>query len=342
MSQGLYTDPEIETPSICELKRQLTVDNPIFANEKIVHHENLIPYADFFGIATDNKSDEQLADEIILAAPCNWINNVLEWARHDKPASDALNVYVTDTMMHILSNIREGVALTRKETSLMREVNEAVLRSPRPTHGFNIYRGSHYPETVGQINTMDTPKSGSFYFPGVLEGYINLDDQTGEICCVYEIYIPTGSIVSYHPSEDQIIFPIAAQFYTLAGPLRKKYRVFGKEEEVTVYQQVYIGVSAPMENRQRDSIYNRLSIIDSYVLAILRDLPFPYGPDPDVILATADESNPSYLQRVYMGRVQHVPSEIRLYLSAKGLDVSSISNYNFEQMVEVLRQNGLI
>ena len=342
MSQGLFTDPEIETPSVCDLKRQLTVDNPIFDNEKIVHRDNLIPYADFFGIATDNKSDEQLADEIIQAAPCSWINNVFEWARQDKTASDALNEYVTDTMMHILLNIREGVALTPDETSLMREINEAVLRSLRPTRGFNVYRGSYYPATVGQINTMDTPKSGSFYLPGVLEGYIKVDDQTGEICCVYEIYVPSGSIISYHPSEDQVIFPVGAQFYTLDGPLKKKFRVFGRESEVTVYQQVYMGVSSPIVTRRKDSIYDRISVIDSYVLAILRDLPFPYGSDPAAILSTADESDSSYLQRVYTGQVQHVPAEIRLYLSAKGLDVSSTSDYNLEQMVEVLRQNQLI
>ena len=32
----------------------------------------------------------------------------------------------------------------------------------------------------------------------------------------------------------------------------------------------------------------------------------------------------------YMVQVQHVPAEIRLYLSAKALDVLSTSNYNLD------------
>lgn len=239
---GLYTNPDVITPSVCQLREQLTQPSPFFEDRTLVTRDDLLSYARLFGLATEGRSNEELADEIKARAPCHWIERVYDWAEQDQRAAHALNQYVTDTMMLILAKIREGRPLDVQETNLLREVDRAVQRSPRPDEGFTVYRGSYNsPGTVGQIITFDTPKSGSFHLEDVLQGYVQVDDQTGEICCLIEIYVPSGSVVSYHPSEDQVIFPTGAQFHILSGPQLKMYQAFGESQPTVTYQAIYIG-----------------------------------------------------------------------------------------------------
>ena len=335
---GLYTNPDIETTAVCDLSRQLTIPNPLQDNQTLATRDDLISYAYLFGITPEGLSDEQLAEEIRTKAPCDWINRVYDWARQDTQAAYHFNRYVTDIMMGVLTRVREGRSLTPEDQALLRGVGDAVGRSPRPERGFNVYRGSYTPPgQPGEIITLDTPKSGSFSLVPVLSGY--LGSQT---CCLMEIYVPAGAAVSYHPSEDQVIFPKGAEFYILSGPFVKTYPAFGEQHDLETYHVIYIGNLGFLPLKRPSSIYDKLPLTDAYYLAVLRRLPFPYGRDPAGALDAADKRDPNYLRKILSGDISLTPSEIRFYLLTKGYDVTSAANYDLDQMLEVLRQIGLL
>jgi hypothetical protein len=210
---GLYVDPIFTTPAICQLKEML---NRYYDNHIIVDRKILESYANILEIKIENQTDEELALQIQNAAPCDWINSVFEWAKDHKEFAKPLNLYVTDKMMIILTNIRNNIPLNESDKQLLKDINNAIWNSPVTISPIKIYRGYRNclinPVSIGNIITFNTPKSGSFDFNSVISGYVDLADM-----CIYEILIPTNSPVTYHPSEDQIIFPAGAQFYVLSN-----------------------------------------------------------------------------------------------------------------------------
>ena len=327
---GLYVDAEVETTSVCDLKRQLTVQSLLFTERTIASHDDIISYAQLFGIPVEG-TDEEMAEKIKRAAPCEWIERVSQWAKGSKTASYYLNRYVTDISMEILHKLREGIALSPKEATFLPGVDRAIEESPRPSHGFNVYRGVRSaPGKVGEFIELSTPKSGSFSLDPILSGYIGENN-----CCILLIYVPKGAIISYHPSEDQVIFPSGAQFYIMSGPSLQLYSAFGENTSLITYEMIYVGTSSPI--RSGVSNYDQLPLADAYYIAALRGLSFPYGKDPYAVLDEADRGDSSYLQQITGGNVRPNAPETRFYLKLAGYDISPIANYNYEQLVPILK-----
>ena len=330
---GLYVDPELETTAVCDLQRQLNTPSPFDSDRTIASRDDLVSYAYLFKIPMEG-SDQELAERIRQAAPCDWIDRVYEWARQDERAAYHLNRYVTDIAMTILIKLRNNEPLSPEEIAFMPGVDEAIQRSPLPNRGFQVYRGLYSsPGKVGDFIILETPKSGSFSLVPVLSGYLG-PEESGTSCCLLQIYVPANAAVSYHPSEDQVIFPSGAEFYIVAGPFVEEYPAFGEQNPLITYHAVYVGPPSP--TRTGPTIYDRLPLADAYYLAIVRDLPFPYGRDPYTVLAEADQRDPSFIQRIRSGNVGLSPSELRLYLVLRGYDIGPIRSYTTDQILRLL------
>jgi len=150
-------------------------------------------------------------------APCKWIKDVREWAKTTDSAY-YINQYVTDKGMEILGKYRSGEELLQSEHIMIGELNRAIYDSPRPDSGFSVLRGitkePQHSLVPGRVLLNGICRSGSFDPAAVLQGYY-IDDQQS---AVLRIHIPKGSIVTWHPSEDQVIFPIGAQFLIVSRP----------------------------------------------------------------------------------------------------------------------------
>lgn len=347
---GLSYNPEYEGSEICNLSQQLPRRNILF-DEPIVTRDILESYAAILNINSKDKSDKQLAEEISRKAPCQWISNVYAWAK-SSPYAEYLNRYVTDEMMAVLNRFREG-SLTQNDLDLIKNVNLAVYQSPRSTQRFIVYRGIYGDPTQnlnpGQITTLNTPKSGTFSIKDIMQSYLNFGIEPP--CCIAEILVPQNAILTYHPSEDQVIFPTGAQFYVLSGPLNRNYRVFDNYEDVMTYQLIYINtpetpqiinsvnpINAPEIPVDPNNVYTFLSLTDAYLLCYYRNLPFPYGNNPYTLLKESDIINPSFINKYRSGYIPlNNQIEIRSYLALRGFNTRSHSNYTLEQMREVLR-----
>lgn len=350
---GLSYDPLIQTPEICNLSRQI--------GTPVVTRGVLDSYANILNINPTDKSDQQLADEIKRGGPCQWISSVVQWAANSDYAQ-YLNRYVTDEMMTALERSAFSQN-TPNDLNLIRNVNNAIYQCPRTSQKFIVFRGVHGDPnqaiSQGQIITYNTPKSGSFFLEGLLIGYVNDENPP---CCFYEIFVPTNAIASYHPSEDQIIFPTGAQFYVMSGPFVRDYVVSTANDyptpstgsnivPVTTYQVMYINapdtpqiinntsiVDAPDIQPTANNFYSFMSLSDAYLLCYYRNLPYPYGNNPYDILRQQDLINPEYINRIRSGSISlNNGVEIRLYLTLLGYNTKSHHNYSLDQMHSLLR-----
>ena len=261
-------------------------------------------------------------------------------------------------MMKILHKLRNG-NLTKNDLGLVRDINNTIYRSPRPNYRFKTLRGIYGDQDhllgKGDITITNSPKSGSFFIDHITAGYINSTADTR--CCVAHIYIPRESIMSYHRSEDQVIFPTGAIFFVLTDPWSREYLNWGNSTNITSYQFIYI--DAPLEPQALDTssgtyileegspdptnLYTLLSFADAYLLCFLRDIPFPYGYDPFGLLLKEDQRDARFINRITSGKYDIDSAlEMRLYLASLGHDIKSHISYNAEEMRIVLREMGLL
>lgn len=297
---GLTLEAGYQGTQICKLVEQLR-ESRLLTNLPLVTRENLENYASLFNIDSTNKTNDQLATEIVKNAPCEWIYNVLEWAKINDIRVHYLNLFRTDRMLGILYKIVEAEQLDNEETEIIINVNNTIYASPRPNSQFKVYRGL-FSVTADSLNkdqiiTFNSPKSGTFSFETAAGGYINYDINPP--CCILEILIPKHAIITYHPQEDQVIFPTGAQFCVLSSSFLKNYMLDGQSQTFNSYQLVYI--NAPNNNASNSirpssissatrSIHSNLSLSDAYLTAFREDLSFPYGNDPYTLLANKNYS----------------------------------------------------
>lgn len=240
---GLGNLPELETTSVCDLAGQIRRAHGLDPQRNVASRADLLSYAHLFQIPTEGRSDDELIEEIQRLAPCQWIARVKEWALENPESAKFLNRYVTDDYMEILRRRREGEPLNEEEQYL-EDLNHTIHDSPKPDRGFTAYRGWYGPPgKVGDIVELDVPKSGSFALDPIFSAYLDFSGEDGIACCLMEVYIPSGATLTYHPSEDQIIFPAGAQFHIMSGPSIAEYPVFGEIQKVKMYQAVYIGAN---------------------------------------------------------------------------------------------------
>lgn len=140
-------------------------------------------------------------------------------------------------MMIILSKIRNNIDLHFKEKEIKYNLNKAIYRSPRPNKSFTVLRGVYIdPDfTIGDITVNENNTSGTFLTEAVLSGY------TSEYSCILKIYIPVESILTYHPYEDQVIFPEKSEFKIINVPYIEKYIAFEDPTYEPTYDCIYIG-----------------------------------------------------------------------------------------------------
>lgn len=99
---------------------------------------------------------------------------------------------------------------------------------------------------VGDVITYGIQRSASFNVETVLEGYSGDGNITGGIMF---IRIPSGSILAYHPSEDQVIFPVGAKFLVTSEIKTVSVYAFDEYMDVLQYECTYIGApDIPEEN----------------------------------------------------------------------------------------------
>lgn len=133
----------------------------------------------------------------------------------------------------------------------IRSVNTSYIRAlsiDRTYTPFTVVRGVYFDvenePSVGQIITYGIQRSASFNIETVLEGYNEDDESTG----VMLIQIPSESILAYHPSEDQVIFPIGAKFLVTSPVRSVSVYAFGEYTDVLQYECTYIGAPDTPEN----------------------------------------------------------------------------------------------
>ena len=271
----IYNDPNLTSPTICNLRKQY---NKLLFGRRLITRYTLESYAKLLDVENyQNMSEEQLIDGIEEKAPCDWINRVLNWSK-TYPNISSLNIYVTDPMIEILSKIRDNKILDSKDKQLVRNINQAIYDSPKPKQQFKVLRGIRESEgnyKIGDIITYNTPKSGSFHTSSVLSGYIGEPDDKDVFCCILEIYVPINAILSYHTSEDQVIFPTGAQIIIVSDRIAKDYKIGNDDDKIYTYSAIYvdspkdpqiIGVSSILPSQN----YNK------YLQMYNSNLPFPY------------------------------------------------------------------
>ncbi len=227
LGSGLTVEHGLETASICNLRYDWENQLPV------LDRDTLESYAAMYNISYTGVPDMTLIELIMIAAPCSWISSVEAWAKRNTQYAKALNTYSTD--MSTMSKVRKGEILTSKEEIYYQILKEAILNSPLTDQEFAVYRGNYQsPGTFGTEVTYSYPVSGSFSFVPIYSAYVN--DS------ISKIIIPKGSVLSYHPSEDQVIFPAGAKFRIISGSISKSHLVFGQIETYPEYELVYKGV----------------------------------------------------------------------------------------------------
>jgi len=113
-----------------------------------------------------------------------------------------------------------------------KDLNNAIYEAPRPQRSFWVFRGIHGQKyRPGDFVNFLTSKSGTFNI-NVPAGYVG--DKTDPECCYMRIFIPKNSILGYHPSEDQVIFPSGTKLYITKGPVLEE----GKKFYTAIYTDV--------------------------------------------------------------------------------------------------------
>lgn len=243
MANGLYTNSDLIGLSVCDLLDQLDAESFDQLNlerfdQKLVTPGVLLEYSKMFNIDISGMTEEQAANAIVQKAPCDWIHSVEQWARKNYDDEiKAINFYITDVMMIILGKLKEDIPLKSHEKEILDNLNKAIRRSPRPNEPFRVLRGVYLdPElNPGNIYRIKNNSSGSFSSSDVLQGYISSNS------CIFNISIPAESILTYHPSEDQVIFPEGAQFIIVSGPYVEKYEPFDEPSYEITYDCTYMG-----------------------------------------------------------------------------------------------------
>lgn len=217
-------------------------------------------------------------------APCGWVRRVKEWGLTTDLAS-SLNYYVTDDGIHVLDNYRSGLPLSDEESEFITKLNAAIYQSPHPDSSFSVLRGIYmdpnYPLVPGTSIVNGICRSGSFDPGLVLQGYFNPDKENSVIL---RIHIPKHSILTWHPSEDQVIFPMGAEFLITSNKHRISMEAQWTPSDpvVSVTEDVIdaIYIDAPSIPETSPSPiplqYETLPNVLSYITAKDQDYIFPY------------------------------------------------------------------
>lgn len=276
--RGLWYEPAFIGTEICNLEQQIGQYDH-FVDYLLVDKETLENYAQVVGVSSDG-DEVTVARRIKEAAPCSWINEVQEWAKTTDLAY-YLNLYVTNKMMSAYKILRDGGEGDEYDDAveLAEGVNRAVYESPRPDKPFKVLRGQRPLYGVGEIISFGPPRSSTFSANDV-DHYITPGKTPGQY--VVEIFIPRGAIVSYHPSEDQVIFPMGAQFFVCSKPQIREFNTRGSDspDKYRVYQMIYVNCPAypvSFKDVSDNSIKpdNSELLIDTYFQAWFNKL-FPF------------------------------------------------------------------
>jgi len=194
-----------------------------------------------------NQNKDQIVKDLSKLMPTQWIIQ----SRNSNSPHDYFDRYTTDEWMGILSYLYErkiqGMSedLSRDDiVSFINNLNKQIYAHPRTIEEFKVFEGFNITKhnlnildlDVGDIIVMNVQESGTFSVDVATEyiDYNNVDwslhdrqrerqegenifrekkiDDVYNACCLAEIIIPPGMVLAYHPSEDQVIFPIGAQY----------------------------------------------------------------------------------------------------------------------------------
>jgi hypothetical protein len=245
-------------------------------SEEDVVLENLIDNASAYGINIHQDRDKIVTD-LSKLMPCEWIS----LSRNPMNPHEYLDRYVTDEWMGIKQYIKEGTEIfghmpnESDLVSIVNNINYEIYQQPRTTEQFSVFKGFELKTglNVGDIIEMNIPTSGTFSIDQSLE-YVYYDNapytnyelppqanNPDKSCCLTEIIIPANMPLSYHPSENQVIFPVGSRYKIISQLPSKKSREF----EIGTYKLLYI--YAPKQPIK----YNSFSDIPSNKLSILSE-----------------------------------------------------------------------
>ena len=173
------------------------------------------------------------------AAPCEWVEQVMMWAETTDLAN-YLNLYVTDVAMRILNKYRNGEKLTPDDINFVGGVNTAIYSAPRTNTPFPAIRGVYVDKTnpfqIGQILTYGITRSGTININEATAGYLDNEEESALLL----VKIPKNAILAYHPSEDQVIFPIGAKFCITSDRNTINIPFNDEATDISIYECVYI------------------------------------------------------------------------------------------------------
>ena len=215
------------------------------------------------------------------AAPCTWIEQVKQWALTTDEAYH-INRYVTDDGMDILVNHKHNIELLPDEEQLIGDLNMAIYHSPRPDVSFPVLRGIYldpnYPLVPGVVIVNGITRSGSLDPGIVLQSYYTGDERS----VILRIHIPKDSVITWHPSEDQVIFPIGARFLITSAKRSVSMPVqWGPDQLPELVTQDVIDaiyIDAPDQALTRPITSEYQSILNTSLYTSMRDqgYDFPY------------------------------------------------------------------
>lgn len=260
-----------------------------------------IPDKNYFGtgFVIPEEQDETVCDSTRIlsyannmSAPCAWVDKVKEWIEdiNNQDYSYYLNVYVTNWMMNILRKYRSNSKLNEQELEIIHGINKSIYEVPRPNIKFPVIRGHYYEQkpVLGQTITFGITRSASFNIKDTILGYSNDNNNSS----IMYINVPSSAIIAYHPSEDQVIFPIGAKFIVISE-LKDVY-IEELDSNVNMFECIYI--NAPLVPEDYPYKIHTMYGNDEQHLMLKSmwnsDYLFPYLPPKNVLcsltLASAD------------------------------------------------------
>jgi hypothetical protein len=150
--------------------------------------------------------------------PMDWIEQSNEYGTDE---ITSLVRYSTDEGMDILRLLHEDKQLTDQQQTLLDDIIKTLNSDdiPRPDKDFLVFRGIRScDKKLGDTIISNGPSSATFSFQIA-------QDYTGVPCCMAEIVIPKGSIVTYVNMLDQILFPPMSSFQVIGEPHKKTWYI---------------------------------------------------------------------------------------------------------------------
>lgn len=192
-----------------------------------------------------------------------------------------INLFITDVVMRILYKYRNNERLTNQDINIMRQVNASIYSAPRTITPFSVVSGvfvdPNNPFRIGQVFEYGISRSATINAHEAIAGYLSDDDNLSVLLL---IHIPRGAILTYHPSENQVIFPIGAKFCITSEQETINIQTPDGIDTIPIYRCLYIDAPNNPETIPRASSItytnsNKVSTINSMYE---QEYIFPYRP----------------------------------------------------------------